>query len=71
MNWTLTELAQAMIIARNIPKSLWPEAINHSTYIHNQSYMWALLGNTPKGAWTKIPPSVAHLQEFRIPVWIF
>jgi transposase InsO family protein len=39
MNRTLTELARAMIIARNIPKSIWPEAVNHGTYIHNRSYM--------------------------------
>ena len=40
-------------------------------YICNRSYTQALLGNTPEGAWTKIHPNVSHLQEFRIPVWIF
>jgi len=60
-----------MIIACNIPKSLWLEAINHGTYIHNRSYMRALPGSTPEGAWKNICPNVAHLQEFGIPVWIF
>jgi hypothetical protein len=33
--------------------------------------MRVLPGNTPEGAWTKLRPNVAHLQEFGIPVWIF
>jgi len=37
----------------------------------NKSYTRALKGNTREGAWTKIRPNVAHLQEFGIPVWIF
>lgn len=71
MNQTLTELAQVMIIAHNILKSLWLEVINHGGYIHNWLYTWAIKGNTPKGAWSNLCPNVAHLQEFRIPVWIF
>jgi hypothetical protein len=59
-----------MIVAHNLPKSLWPEMVNHGAYIHNCSYTQALPGNTPQGAWTKKHPNVAHLQEFGVPVWI-
>jgi len=34
-NQTLIELSQAMIIACKLPKFIWPEAINHATYIRN------------------------------------
>jgi len=45
-------------------------AINHATYIRNQSFTWALQGKTPIEAWTNKCPNIAHLQEFGIPVWI-
>ena len=70
INWTLTELAQAMLVAYNLPKSLWPETVNHGAYICNHSYTWALPEKTPEGAWTKKHPNVVHLQEFGVPVWI-
>jgi len=59
-----------MIIACELPKFIWPEAINHTTYIRNQSFTWALQGKTPIEAWTNKCPNIAHLQEFGIPVWI-
>ena len=69
-NRTLIELSRAMIIAHNVPKYIWPEAVNHAAYIRNRSYTRAIQGKTPIEAWTNIRPSVAHLQEFGIPIWI-
>jgi transposase InsO family protein len=69
-NRTLVELFRAMLIAHNLPKTLWPEALNYAAYIRNQSYTRALEGKTPKEVWTKHRPNVAHLHEFGIPVWV-
>ena len=69
-NRTLIELSQAMIIAHKLPKYIWPEAVNHAAYIQNRSYTRAIKGKMPIEAWTNICPSVAHLQEFGIPIWI-
>jgi transposase InsO family protein len=34
-NHTLLELAHAMLIAKNLPAFLWPEAVAHAAYIRN------------------------------------
>jgi hypothetical protein len=69
-NRTLVELARTMINAWNIPKFLWEQAIDHASYIQNRSYTRALQGETPYEWWHSMKPSVAHLKEFRMPVWI-
>ena len=37
LNWTLLETAQAMIIAKGLPKFLWDEAMAHANYLRIQS----------------------------------
>ena len=36
-NWTLLELARAMLIAKNLPTFLWDEAVAHSVYLQNRA----------------------------------
>ena len=37
LNRTLLEHARAMIFSKNLPKTLWPEAVAYTNYIRNQS----------------------------------
>ena len=36
-NHTLLELSRTMLIEKNLPPFLWPEAVAHATYIRNRS----------------------------------
>ena len=70
MNCMLAELACAMILSTKTPNFLWPEAITHTAYLHNQTHTWALDAKTPLKAWCGYKPDVSHLQEFGSLVWI-
>jgi transposase InsO family protein len=69
-NRTLIELARAMLIARELPKFLWPAAVTHAAYLRNRSHTHALQGKTPEESWTGTRPNVSHFKEFGAPVWI-
>src|SRR5277367_3591051 len=69
-NRTIVELARAMIIARDVPKNLWHEAINYATYVRDKSFTRAIKGKTPDEGFTGQKPDVSHLQEFGSPVWV-
>ena len=71
LNWTLLELAQAMLIAKNLLVFPWDEVIMHTPYLHNHTPTHALEGKTPYKAWTGKKPDVEHLREFRCDVWVF
>jgi hypothetical protein len=72
LNWTLIELARAMLAEKNLPKILWEFAVTHAAYIRNRSPTKALPnGITPHEAFTKEKPDVSHFQEFGAPVLIF
>ena len=55
-NRTLMELATAMLIERNLPKSLWAEAVVYAAYLRNRAPTRALKDTTPEGAWTGTKP---------------
>jgi len=38
LNHTLTELARAMLIAKNLPEFLWAEAVSHAAYVYQESH---------------------------------
>lgn len=59
-----------MIIAREVPKNLWHEAINYATYIRDKSFTRAIKGKTPDKGFTGQKPDISHLQEFGSPVWV-
>jgi len=68
MNCTIVEPAQAML--RGLPKFLWEYAINHLSYLRNQTYTKTLNNKTPYEMRFKIKPNVSHLCEFGAPVWV-
>ena len=69
-NRTLLELGRAMLIEKNLPAFLWPEAVAHAAYIRNRSPTRALDGKTPHEAWTGRKPDVSHFREFGCDVWV-
>ena len=70
LNRTLLETARAMIIAKELPKFLWDEAIAHANYLCIQSPTQALESQMPYEAETGRKPNVSHLWEFGCDVWI-
>jgi hypothetical protein len=69
-NHTLLELAQAMLIAKNLPVFLWDKAVTHTAYLRNRAPTRTLNGKTPYKAWTGNKPDVSHLREFGCDVWV-
>jgi len=70
MNWTLVELARAMLTAAELPEFLWESAVEHAAYIRNRSFTTSLQGSTPYQAWHDKKPDIRHLREFGAPIWI-
>ena len=70
MNHTLVELARAMITAARLLEFLWEPAIAHAVYLRNLSFTRSIPDVTPYQLWYGRKPNVAHLCEFRTPVWI-
>ena len=55
---------------QGLPEFLWEYAVNHSSYLHNQTYTRALNNKTPYEKRFKKKPNVSHLREFGAPVWV-
>ena len=70
MNRTLVELARAMLKGQNMPEFLWESAVAHAAYVRNRAYTRVLERVTPYELWFGSKPSVAHLREFGVPVWV-
>ena len=67
LNQTLLKHAQAMIFAKNLPKSLWLEAVAYACYIKNRSLTWALGSDiTPFQTLFAKKLDIACLEEFRM-----
>jgi len=58
------EMARAMLLKRDLPKSYWAEAVQYATYIKNRMPTRALNGMTPYEAMEKVKPDVGKLQPF-------
>ena len=61
MNRTLVELAQAMLIAVQLPEFLWEHTITHAAYIRNRAYSHAIGDATPYQRWYDHKPTITHL----------
>ncbi|HEV7737029.1 MAG TPA: DDE-type integrase/transposase/recombinase [Chlamydiales bacterium] len=70
LNRTLVENARAMIFAKNLPKSIWPEAVNYACYIKNRSPVRALENMTPYEALLGRKPDIERLEEFGTRCWV-
>jgi len=62
-NRTIVESARTMIIAKNLPLSLWAEAVNCAVYVLNRT-VWTSGAVTPYEAWTGKVPNLKHLRIF-------
>ena len=69
-NRTIASLIRAMLLEKNLPKTLWGTAALHATYLRNRAYTWKISDQTPMERWCKEKPNVANFQEFGMPVSI-
>ena len=69
-NRTIVKLRQAMLLAHEMPKELWPKAFNHTCYIHNWAYTRAIKNMTPHEKSTGKQPDISYIQEFGASIWI-
>jgi hypothetical protein len=60
----LHEKVTAMLIDANLPKSLWPLALDHATYLKDRSPAKRLDGKTPYEQWHQKQPDLSHLNVF-------
>ena len=71
LDQTLLRHAWAMIFAKNLLKTLWPEAIAYACYIKNQSPMQVLGSDVmPFQALFAKKLDIACLEEFRMNCWV-
>ena len=68
-NRTIVESARTMIIAKNLPLSLWAEAVNCAIYVLNRT-VWTNGAVTPYGAWAGKTPNLKHLRIFGSDVYV-
>lgn len=66
----MIEAARAMLIAKELPKFLWTEAIAYACYIRNRTPTRAIKGTTPYEQFWGKKPNVAGLHEFGMRCWI-
>ena len=64
LNWTLVECVRAMTHMSGLPKSLWGEAIMHSTWVKNRTSMRRLGKKTPYEMLYTEKPNLE-----KVPVW--
>jgi hypothetical protein len=70
LNRTLVEHAWVMLIAKDLPKFLWAEAINYATWLKNRLPSRAIPGTTPYELVHKMKPSLAQAHEFGSIVYV-
>jgi len=63
----LSNAARAMLYDSALPDSLWAEAFNTATYVHNRAPTRALDGRTPFEVRYGAKPDLAHLHAFGAP----
>ena len=62
-NRTIVESVRTMIIAKNLPLTLWAEEVNCLVYVLNRT-VWTSGAVTPYEAWTGTIPNLKHLRMF-------
>jgi hypothetical protein len=70
LNHTLAEKMRALLYTASLPKSLWGEALRHSTWLKNRTSTRALGGKTPWEALYSSPPNLSRLKRFGEAVWV-
>src|SRR5882757_5814427 len=70
LNRTLVEHARAMLLARNLPKFLWAEAIGYATWLKNRMPSRATPTLTPHALVYNTPANIARAHEFGCKVYV-
>ncbi|KAK5819944.1 hypothetical protein PVK06_024979 [Gossypium arboreum] len=58
------DMARCLLFEKNLPKTMWAEAVNTAVYIQNRLPTKALAHKTPFKAWFGFKPSLAHMKVF-------
>lgn len=69
INRTIFEIAEAMRIMSNLPRSFWSLFVFHAVYLYNRRPHSALNGITPYQAWWGHPPTLRHLRVPGCDAW--
>ena len=59
----VNNIARALLYQSGLPLSLWGEAVDHASYLHNVTYS-PRVGKTPTEAYSGTSPNLAHLRTF-------
>ena len=59
-NRTIMNMVRSMLSSKKVPKTFWPEAVNWTMHVLNQSPMLAVKDRTLEGAWSGNKPSVEY-----------
>ncbi|BBN68038.1 transposable element gene, partial [Prunus dulcis] len=65
-NRTVVEMAKAMLHEKNMPYSLWAEAVHTAVYLLNRSPTKALENITSFEAYSGRKPGIGHLKGYRV-----
>ncbi|GKV31442.1 hypothetical protein SLEP1_g40128 [Rubroshorea leprosula] len=71
MNRTLLERAQCMLSNVGLSKDFWAEAVNHASYLVNQSPSTAIGLKTPEELWSGSLTNYSQLRIFGYPVYAY
>ena len=63
-NISLKEMETCLLHGKNLPPSLWAEAVNRASYLQNRVPHKSLVGVTPFEALHGYNPNVSHLRAF-------
>ncbi|CAL2258076.1 unnamed protein product [Prunus armeniaca] len=63
-NRTIMNIVQSMLLAKQIPKTFWPEVVNWTVHVLNQCPTLAMKNKTPEEAWNAHKPYVDHFRIF-------
>jgi hypothetical protein len=69
LNRTLVDHARAMLLARDLPKNLWAEAVDYATWLKNRLPSRAIPDHKPYKLLHGRRPSLALAHEFGCPVY--
>ena len=68
-NRSLKEMTTCLLQAKNLPPSLWVEAVNYASYIQNRVPHKSVIRDTPFEALHGHKPDVSHLRFFGSKSW--
>lgn len=63
-NKSLEDMSRTMLIASELPRNFWAEAVNTSCYIVNQCMIRPILNMTPYELFKGKKPNISHLRVF-------